>query len=329
MGKYIMVHVLNIYNPPLSGHLIYGHIRLPRGLKVSRAQLITESVNCLYSVMMTAASKKWKRFVLTLQTKLEIAKSLEKRTFQQVVGRQFRLVKSTVTDNWKNRKKITDSIASSESPAFANEKHCIVGNPKFLLLNEACWKWFRQQHSKDARVSGVLLQEKARSFFVKLYLDADPQSFKGSTGWQVCTHLTIVVELKNILWRVFWVMGKSELWAVPSCPDKGGSSIIIRVCTYALLYLVRVFFLDGWVAGSPEDGNRPADQQVVEGSGFGRAQRCCALQLSGNTEWPLVPPCALLTKLVSVTAESWCLHCGPPRSHFQLHDFLQVRGTCY
>ena len=32
-------------------------------------------------------------------------------------------------------------------------------------------------------MSGVLLQEKARVFFAKLYPDADPESFKGSTGW--------------------------------------------------------------------------------------------------------------------------------------------------
>ena len=32
-------------------------------------------------------------------------------------------------------------------------------------------------------MSGVLLQEKAKSFFSKLYPDTDPESFKGSTGW--------------------------------------------------------------------------------------------------------------------------------------------------
>jgi hypothetical protein len=32
-------------------------------------------------------------------------------------------------------------------------------------------------------VSGVLLQEKARVFFAKLYPEVDPDSFKGSTGW--------------------------------------------------------------------------------------------------------------------------------------------------
>ena len=54
---------------------------------------------------------------------------------------------------------------------------------KFDLVDESCWKWFCQQWSKGAPVSGVLLQEKARSIFAKLYPDADSDSFKASTGW--------------------------------------------------------------------------------------------------------------------------------------------------
>ena len=81
--------------------------------------------------------------------------------------------------------KIADSICSSESPAFTNEKRCIVLHPKFHLVDEACWKWCCQQHSKGVFVCGVLLQEKTRSFFMKLYPDADLQSFKGSTGWPI------------------------------------------------------------------------------------------------------------------------------------------------
>ena len=126
---------------------------------------------------------KRKRSVLTLETKLKIVKELEKGTSQRVVGEQFVVAKSTIADIWKDRKKIADSIASSESPAFANKKRCIICQPKFDLVDEACWKWFCHQRSKGAPISGVLLQEKARSFFTKLYPDADPLSFKGSTGW--------------------------------------------------------------------------------------------------------------------------------------------------
>ena len=54
---------------------------------------------------------------------------------------------------------------------------------EFHLVDEACCGWFCQQRYKGASVSGVLLQEKAHSFFMRLYPDDDPQSFKGSTGW--------------------------------------------------------------------------------------------------------------------------------------------------
>ena len=126
--------------------------------------------------------KKRKWSVLTLETKLEIMWALEKGTSQWVVGDNFGVAKSTITDIWKDRQKIADSIASSESPAFTNRKRCIICHPKFHLVDEACWEWFCQQCSKDAPVSGVLLQEKACSFFTKLHPNNDPQSFKGSTG---------------------------------------------------------------------------------------------------------------------------------------------------
>ena len=69
----------------------------------------------------------------------------------------------------KDRRKLSDAISSSELPAFAYKKRCIFRPPKFQLVDEACWKWFCQQWSKGAPVSGVLVQEKAKSFFSKLY----------------------------------------------------------------------------------------------------------------------------------------------------------------
>ena len=126
---------------------------------------------------------KRKRAVLTLEKKLQVLKELDKGLSQRLVGEKQGIAKSTVADIWKDREKIITAIASSESPALANKKRCIIRLPKYDLVDEACWKWFCQQRSKGAPVSGVLLQEKARNFFPKLYPDADSQSFKGSTGW--------------------------------------------------------------------------------------------------------------------------------------------------
>ncbi len=115
------------------------------------------------------AGNKRKRTVLTLEKKLEILKPLEKGLSQRVVAEKFGVPKSSVADIWKGRQKIQDAITSSESPAFSNKKRCIIRPPKFDLVDEACWRWFSQQRSKGAPVSGVLLQEKARSFFSKLF----------------------------------------------------------------------------------------------------------------------------------------------------------------
>ena len=70
---------------------------------------------------MAAVPQKRKRSVLTLETKLNIVQVLEKGTSQRVVGKKFSVAKSTVADIWKDRQKISDSIASSESPSYAKK----------------------------------------------------------------------------------------------------------------------------------------------------------------------------------------------------------------
>ena len=102
-----------------------------------------------------------KRTVLRLEQKLEILKPLEKGLSQHVVKEKLVVPKSTVADIWKDRHKIHEAIASSESPALSNKKRCAIRSPKFDLVDEACW--ICQQRSKGAPVSGVLLQEKAVS----------------------------------------------------------------------------------------------------------------------------------------------------------------------
>ena len=73
---------------------------------------------------------KRKRTVLTLEKKLEVLKELDKGLSQRLVGEKHGIAKSTVADIWKDREKITTAIASSESPALANKKRCIIRLPK-------------------------------------------------------------------------------------------------------------------------------------------------------------------------------------------------------
>ena len=74
--------------------------------------------------------------VLTLETKLDIIRALEKGSSHRVVGRKFGVAKSTVADIWKTRQKISDSIAASES-SYA-KKQCIVCEAKYNLVDDAC-----------------------------------------------------------------------------------------------------------------------------------------------------------------------------------------------
>ena len=77
------------------------------------------------------AGTKRKRTVLTLEKKLEILKELQRGSSQRAVGDKFNVPKSTVADIWKDRQKITDAIAASESPEFSNKKRRIIRSPTF------------------------------------------------------------------------------------------------------------------------------------------------------------------------------------------------------
>ena len=93
-----------------------------------------------------------KRSMVTLETKMEIVCALQKGNSERVVAERFGVARSTVGDIWKYRQKIEDCISSSESLVYA-KKRCVVREPKFELVDSACWKWFCQQRAKGAPVT--------------------------------------------------------------------------------------------------------------------------------------------------------------------------------
>ena len=137
--------------------------------------------------MMASASgceTKRKRSDLTLEKKLEIIAELRKGKSQRLASVQFGVPKSTVGDVWKDRDKIEAHVSASGNPSFA-KKRCIVRDPQFDNLDQACYLWFQQQRSKGAPVSGPVLQEKALQLFSSLHPDKGEGSFKASSG---CLH---------------------------------------------------------------------------------------------------------------------------------------------
>ena len=120
--------------------------------------------------------------MLSLEKKLEIIAELRKGKSQRLASVQFGIPKSTVGDIWKEREKIETHVSASENPSFA-KKRCIVREPHFDKLDQACYLWFQHQRSKGAPVSGPLIQEKSLQLFPSLYPDKAEGSFKASSGW--------------------------------------------------------------------------------------------------------------------------------------------------
>ena len=115
---------------------------------------------------MAAFPPKQKQAALTLEIKLEIMWDLEKGNSLNVLVRNSELQSLSLLSFEKiARRYLTQSLPASHlySPKSA-ALHCIVCRAKFDLVDEACWKWFFQQRSKGAPVSGMLLQEKAHFF---------------------------------------------------------------------------------------------------------------------------------------------------------------------
>lgn len=127
------------------------------------------------------ASKR-KRRVITLEKKLEIIGEIQKGQSQRRVSELYDIPKSTVADIWKDREKIENFVSASDCPSFAKKRH-IVRKAVFEKLDQACYLWFIQQRSKGAPLSGPILKKQALQLFPLIYPDANPDSFKASSGW--------------------------------------------------------------------------------------------------------------------------------------------------
>ena len=78
---------------------------------------------------------------------MEIVGALDNGTVQRQVATKFGVAKSTVADIWKDRQKLSTFTLASESCSYA-KKRCIIREPKFDLVDDACWKWFCQQRAR-------------------------------------------------------------------------------------------------------------------------------------------------------------------------------------
>ena len=67
------------------------------------------------------ATSKRRRYVLTLEKKIEIIREIEKGKSQRRVAEIFKLPKSTVGDIWKDREKTSCHVFGAEDPTVVRE----------------------------------------------------------------------------------------------------------------------------------------------------------------------------------------------------------------
>jgi len=80
---------------------------------------------CSFKLWLTIIQKltaqiKQKRIILTLEKNYDIHKAVKNLLSKWVIGEKNWLAKYTVADLWEHGQKITDAIASSESPTYSN-----------------------------------------------------------------------------------------------------------------------------------------------------------------------------------------------------------------
>ncbi len=103
------------------------------------------------------AVTKRKRSVLTLERKQEIISEVKKGKSVRLVSGQFGVPQSTVNAIWKGRERIESYVSASECPSLA-KRRCIIKDPNYEKLDQACHVWFFQQRSMEAPVSGPVLK---------------------------------------------------------------------------------------------------------------------------------------------------------------------------
>ena len=163
-SNYIL-YLLSSRHSPLMGHLpagsfIPGWKKKSRGLGCACCRVkMSES----RQERQTSMPQKRKRSVLTSGKKGRNYTWASAREVPEICCWEvFKLLSLQSAPFRKDRQKIENIVSSSDSPVLVlAKKRCIVCDPKFELIDSACWQRFCQQPSKGAPVSGVLFQEKS------------------------------------------------------------------------------------------------------------------------------------------------------------------------
>ncbi|KAG0445317.1 hypothetical protein HPB47_016809 [Ixodes persulcatus] len=101
-----------------------------------------------------------KRQALSLETKQSIVKDVESGTKKASVAAKYNVADTTVSAVWKNREQVRKQL-QQDSASLSRKR---IRTSKHEGVDEASFRWFREARAKNARVSGPMLQAKAKSF---------------------------------------------------------------------------------------------------------------------------------------------------------------------
>ena len=126
---------------------------------------------------MSEPPSKRRRVELSLEDKIKLIKESEMlpKPTLKMLSEKYPIGKSTIGDIVRKKSANISHWENNSSPnksRFNNEM-------KFRNINELVWDWFCIVRAKSLPISGLIIQEKARSFAKELGIG----DFKASNGW--------------------------------------------------------------------------------------------------------------------------------------------------
>ena len=126
---------------------------------------------------------KRKKIVLSIEQKLVIIDLLHNGASYTIVTEKYGIARSTIADIKKSEEKLRRCKRRMTELGVKDVKVKAMKIGAHEKLDEGLYIWFRKQREKDVPVTGVLLQEKAKLLYQRLYPNATTP-FLASTGFR-------------------------------------------------------------------------------------------------------------------------------------------------
>ena len=123
---------------------------------------------------------KIKRMRFSLKQKAKIIEILESGKAVSEVSREFGCDESTLYKIKKQREQIKLKLAESPEPF---EKKRSFKGAKYPELEDQLFKWFVAKRKENSIITSIMMSNKARILFEKLYPTVDANKFDASKGW--------------------------------------------------------------------------------------------------------------------------------------------------